>query len=398
MDDPLPGLNLAVPSCEMPQWNAIHAACSDDHLFMASLVHRLKWSDGTLCGVPFMDLREVDMRRTTGRRLKCVLEVTAHAHDTPPCRSIAAQTRRRRKTLREVGRLLYQVGRGRFIREDARGSMAASCIASACQTWWRNAVRRRQGICTFVPGMATNQQDCVTLSDVASIPTRFFVSLPSINAMGKRYHYAFDVRSLWYMMQQGSVHPYTNEPFTAADQSRVNLRIQVLQAMGVSCQHEEDHAESASTATVVSQQLPPQQQQQQQQKKRVVTLCQQLDKLVALTNVDWILSLTTPLLYEWWLHVEDIINWRSELQASVRAKVMPNPHLFNAASKHALQHLSNHDRVFDFVIAQMESLLREAVDDEHRALGAMYVMTGLCCCSEAARCTLPWLYQPPSAT
>lgn len=401
-------------------WTKIQGVCAEDTQLFAKVEEHLNWEGAELCGTAFRDLKELDFRRKQGRTVKRLLELepclshtivldddaggegegegdggggggsgsggamSAVADDSPLPRNSSVRAKKRRKRIKTIGQMLYNISRNRFICTDPVAKRAAQRIAQFCFARLFRATRREQGICYFVPWKATNQQDCVTLCDIDTIPRPFFLSMPTMNEKGKIHHYAFDVRSLWYMLGEGAANPFTNKPFLETERKRVEMRVQRLERMGYSCAL----AEPAATASVNI---------GQQQQLRIVSLCQQLDKLVALTNVEWIRALSAPLLGEWWRHVEDIINWRSELPPAVRAKVVPNNVIFNQASKLALHVLGNNrDNVFDFVMRQMECLLRDSADDEHRALGAMYILTGLCCSSEGARTTLPWLYQPPN--
>lgn len=399
----------ALPQICEKAWTQIAGVCNDDQSLLSKIEDNLDWDAGELCGMLFLSLEEVDFRRKSGRQMKKMLleePVEGEGSDKIVDDSFAAEekcTKRkpalglntRRKRIKTVGRILYGISRLHWISTDSSARSAAARVTRFCIACYNRSTRRTRGILYYVPHLAANQQDCVTLCDISTIPKRYFFSVATDipTKIGTKVYYAFDIRSLYHLILSGAPNPFTQSTFEESVCTSVKKRIEALKRLGYSVEMDSDDSDGGDGIGDVVENVSSV---EQQRRLRVCALCQKLDKLVALTNIEWIMSLNLQQLVEWWAQVEDIVNWRSELTSEVRAKVVPGNAIFNTASKHALQALHGRDAVFMFVIDQMEKLVCEPEDMEHQSLGAMYVLTGLCCCSEGARITLPWLYQPPN--
>lgn len=360
----------------------VEKLCGEDDHLKTSVVAQIDWKEAQMCGLPFDDLKFLDFRRRSGRKVKRMLCIDDG--DAPD--AMDKMQRKRVRRIKAVGKLLFNSSYRHQFAYDEFKSAAASRISRWVAARWAQHVRREKGICFYAPGLSINELDCVTMCDIRAIPRTYFISMSFEDPVpGTIFYYSFDIRQLHYMIEQGMDNPYTGVAFSPSTRQRVQRRIDRLTALGYCCTPPHEAPDGDVPKKTAAQLM----------RDRVIKLCQQFDK-VALTNIDWILDLTAAKLKEWWIFVEDIINWRSEITPDTRAKVVPGGTIFQIQQKSQLQATVGYNDTFLFVMGQMEHLANDAAESQDRALGAMYALTGLTICSEAARVALPWLYQPPN--
>ena len=359
--------------------------CGEDDQLKANVAAQIDWGAAKMCGLSFDELHSLDFRRRSGRKIKRMLCI--EDTDAPEALGVPEHVQRKRvRRIKAVGKLLYgSLHRCPFTYGTVEVTMAHRISRWVAMQWARR-VRRERGICFYAPHLSINGVDCVTMCDICTIPRTYFISMTIDDPTpGVPLYYSFDIRQLNYMIEQNMDNPYTGIAFTPTTIQYVQQRIVRLKALGYCCASPHQVLD-ANTPKKTAAQL---------KRDRVIELCQQFDK-VALTNTDWVLDLTTAQLKEWWVYVEDVINWRSEITPETRAKVVPGGAIFQTAQKTQLQAAVGYAGTFEFVVGQMEHLVNDAEQAEDRALGAMYALTGLTICCEPARIALPWLYQPPN--
>jgi len=260
-----------------------------------------------------------------------------------------------------------------------------SCCARKIQTVWRTRMVREWFACkgiTITPKpKCTNETDFLTMEPIQEMPiSRVFMFKDTDG-----FQYGFDTTSLYNLVLKNGnkvENPYTRQsmPKTVARRLRRVIRLNKILGYPIDVSlHEEDGLKNMSP--------------RRRLEMRTIDLCQRIDALGNHTNIEWFLSLNTAdyqqVLRELW----DIWHYRASLSHQTRQEVCPpdgNP--FASINLTTMGTLSEHG-LWKAALGVFEKMIGTGINQESRALGAIYVLTALTLVSmDAAQC-LPWLYQ-----
>lgn len=126
---------------------------------------------------------------------------------------------------------------------------------------------------------------------------------------------------------------------------------------------------------------------------RTLKLFQTIDSLGNYTKMNWFLELPIDHLIVYVNLLRDIWDTRSRLQQSVKRKICPcRKGPFKYCDMPYLIQETNIWNVRRMILDVMERFINHGVDNDHKILGAHYVLGALTMVSSEAAFALPWLY------
>jgi hypothetical protein len=263
-----------------------------------------------------------------------------------------------------------------------KDSLSADVIQSA----WRGHLAREWLSCKGVSLQAerrlcTNETDFLTMEAVGKIPLSQLFMFRDTD----QFQYGFDIASLYNLVLKSGnkvQNPYNRQllPKTVARRLRRIMRLGGLLGFPADVAlHEEEGVQNMTP--------------RRRLEMRTIDLCQRIDALGNHTNTDWFLSLNAAdyqlCLKELW----DIWHYRANLTQRTRQEVCPpggNP--FSNVDLSSLGGMSEQS-VWRISLSVFERMTSAGIDQDARALGAIYVLTALTLVSMPAAQALPWLYQ-----
>jgi hypothetical protein len=263
--------------------------------------------------------------------------------------------------------------------------MKFSTSAVMIQKHWRRCLVRLQnaarGPALFKRDLCTNSTDFLSFEPVKTIPVGQFISYKD----DQGYIYGFDVVSLYQLYVKNkskTVNPYNRAviPPTVLASIRRIARLGKARGAKVDLQLEEEVAEDTSAAT-----------REQQLDLRTVAVFQNIDALGHYTNIGWFKNLTRQAHIKFLRELNDIWHYRAQLSREIkRAICPPNGDPFFGVD---FQMFGTSFGVARAAVGVIEKMVNSAHDNEHKTLGAYYVLGALTLVSPDAADALPWLYQ-----
>ena len=126
---------------------------------------------------------------------------------------------------------------------------------------------------------------------------------------------------------------------------------------------------------------------------KIIEIFQTIDSLGNYSNPQWFLSLSISQLIRFFRELADIWTYRAQLSPDVKRMICPplgDP--FRNLSFHSI-HIGNISDVRKNILPILNKLINSGIDNDHRSLGAYYVLCALTLVNPNAANALPWLYQ-----
>lgn len=260
-----------------------------------------------------------------------------------------------------------------------------SLSAKMIQTAWRGHIVREyiayKGITIGQARACTNSSDFLTMMPIKDIPlAQIFMFKDTDN-----FQYGFDTMSLYNLVLKNGnnvKNPYTRQPLpkTIARRLRKIIRLGAIIKQSIDISLPEDEGLENITP-------------HRRLEMRTIDLCQRIDALGNHTDIDWFLSLNTADYHQCLRELWDIWHYRANMTHQTRQEICPpagNPFLNIELS--SVGSMSEH-AAWKTALSVFERMTCCGINQDARALGAIYVLTALTLISMPAAQALPWLYQ-----
>jgi hypothetical protein len=110
------------------------------------------------------------------------------------------------------------------------------------------------------------------------------------------------------------------------------------------------------------------------------------------TNSEWFKNLNIYQLFDLYLIMEDIWNYRSNMTIESKKKIVKDGLLFTYP-KMMIKSIKSKIKLQNIILNDFSRLITEGIDREERKLGAIFILTGLVEVSHEASDALPHLIQ-----
>ena len=127
---------------------------------------------------------------------------------------------------------------------------------------------------------------------------------------------------------------------------------------------------------------------------RIIELFQKMDSLGNYTDPSWFNSLNRTKLIKFLRELIDIWSYRAQITHDTKRKICPpNGDPLRGFNFSYIYNEENIDNIKKTVITILEKFVYNGIDDDHKSLGAYYVLGSLTLVNENAATALPWLFQ-----
>jgi hypothetical protein len=127
--------------------------------------------------------------------------------------------------------------------------------------------------------------------------------------------------------------------------------------------------------------------------QRINDLFIEIDQLGNYTQSEWFSSLTRQDLIRLFRCLYDIWNYRAQLSFDIKRKICPVSDPFGGMPFSQPYLSLTDDQLKSLCLTVMERMVLSGIDNDHKMIGTMHVLTGLTIVSQNARTSLPWLYE-----
>jgi hypothetical protein len=128
--------------------------------------------------------------------------------------------------------------------------------------------------------------------------------------------------------------------------------------------------------------------------ERIRILFGEIDQLGNYTHHNWFSVLNREYLIRMYRYLDDIWRHRANLSQTVKSAICPFFNPFTNVFVEPIHHSNiSEDQIRFLCLTVMENIVYSGIDEDHRKLGAMHVLSALTLVSHPARRAIPWLYE-----
>lgn len=218
-----------------------------------------------------------------------------------------------------------------------------------------------------------NDTDILTFTSKYDIPNNYFYTFNDILTKKK---YAYDIRTLLQIINSDySSCPYTFRPFTQDEINNIINHKNKLLKWGINIETEKNI-------------LSP----EEETDMKIKDVFYQINMLDNYTNHLWFKNLNLNELFNLYIVMEDIWNYRSNMDIESKKKIIKNGQIFTISIP-AIKQQKSIIKMQNIILDEFIRLITEGVDREEKKLGAILILTGLVEISIDASFGLPHLIQ-----
>ena len=219
--------------------------------------------------------------------------------------------------------------------------------------------------------LCNNTEDFYTFELIEELPNQRFFSYRDIDG----FIYGFEIKSFFKLLENNMENPYNrkNIPTHAV----VNFSNLLEQEKTKELLQEKEN----ETLT-----------EQQKFNDKVLKIFQQIENLTSSVNIEWFMCLDSNLLKKFYKALEDIWNYRAELNQTQKYNIVQDLEMF-PVTVYNYYKIKSTQKLRLVLLDEIEKLIFTAADDADKTLACYYVLTALCEVSEETRQIFPWLYQ-----
>jgi hypothetical protein len=226
-----------------------------------------------------------------------------------------------------------------------------------------------------------NQTEFFNLDDVREIPKELFYEYKE----GDKF-YAFDIRTLNDYLNscnelEGYKNPYTHVDISAENAEHIKRRYKKLKKLGVILDgyREEQHFEPEKAL-----------------EWRCLGLFQRINELGHYSEYKWFWDLKLPQLKKMYVELEDIWNYRADLKAPQKQRILPNYKPFKDFAVGHFNALSNIHKAREILLNEIEKFITLGKPEgkngnDYKCIGSILVLTSLVEVSPMAAKIMPHL-------
>lgn len=234
------------------------------------------------------------------------------------------------------------------------------------QSFFRKYLIYKRALCT-------NDTDILTFESKYDIPNKFIYIF--FNEVNKK-KYAYDIRTLLEIIQSEYPScPYTFRSFTDNEKDKILFYKNKLINKGIDL-------------CIEKKILSP----EEEIEMKIKDIFYQINMLDNYTNHAWFKNLSLYQLTELYIKLEDIWNYRSNMDIESKKKIIYNGIAFNIPI-HIIKNMKSKYRLQEIILDEFTRFITEGVNRDERKLGAILILTALVEVSFEAADALPHLIQ-----
>ena len=219
--------------------------------------------------------------------------------------------------------------------------------------------------------LCNNADDFYSFELIEDLPCERFFSYQDIDG----FIYGFEIKSFFKLLENNMENPY----------NRKNIPTQAIINFNNLLQQEK-------TKEIIQEKEIETLTEQQKFNDKVLKIFQQIENLTSSVNIEWFLCLDSNLLKKFYKALEDIWNYRAELNQTQKYNIVQDLEMFSVTVNNYYK-IKNIQKLRITLLDEIEKLIFTADDNADKTLACYYVLTALCEVSEETRQVFPWLYQ-----
>ena len=209
----------------------------------------------------------------------------------------------------------------------------------------------------FNKELCNNDTDFFTYYNINEVNNRYFYSYKD----RKGFLWFFDLRSFNKLVEMKQNNPYTREELTTESIDRSKALSKLIKL------NKNDDIDDITKLNQTRAQII---------KQKVIDLFSQIEQSGYESNIDWFLTLNTRRLKQLYKSLEDIWNYRLQLDQNTKDRISPPNGLVFNIPVNDVWRLNNRDSIQEIIINEAMKF-NNAVSLEDKKLGYMYFLIGL---------------------
>ena len=242
------------------------------------------------------------------------------------------------------------------------------------QQTFRN-YRKKRNVSLRGPGFldrskCNNQEDFFTFEPIDKIDDKLFFSFKDID----NFIYAFDIHSFKKLIEMKMNNPYNRNIIPRKAIKNMKKLFKYNHFLNQTDKKEELNENQKMT-------------------QRVIKIFQKIDELgiyAGGANINWFLDLNMNQIKNYYKKLEDIWNYRAELNLTQKYNIVKDNQMFSVSVQNIFK-LNNLYKLRNIILKEIEKLIFSADSDNDKSLGCYYVLSALCEVSSNCAVAMPWL-------
>ena len=235
----------------------------------------------------------------------------------------------------------------------------------------QNKNLKLRGPALYQRELCNNKEDFYTFEPLDELSENNFFSYRDIDG----FIYGFEVKSFFKLVENKASNPYNRKNIPELAITNFNNLMNQEKNKKIIMDKKED---KLSTQQIFN--------------DRVLTIFQHIESLTSSVNLDWFLGLNSNDLKKFYRILEDIWNYRAELNQTQKCNIVKEETMF-PVTVHSFYKIKNINNLRDIILTEIEKLIFTADLDSDKTLACYYVLTAFCEICVEARESFPWLYQ-----
>jgi len=223
--------------------------------------------------------------------------------------------------------------------------------------------------------LIVNTTDFYTCENIKNIKYDYIFSYKDVelnNNKQNHFVYVFDIRSINLLIQNDNKNPYNRNIINNEVIDKIKYLNKHLIQKNVNLLFEED---------ILTE--------EQQFKQKVLKIFQKIDKFYN-TDINWFINLEIHKLKIFYYLLEDIWNWRAQLNNETKLNIIGNHTIFNNIN--IIKTSFNKKKLQEIILNDIDILVSNGTSNEFKNLGSLYVLVALANVSNECCNSMPWLY------
>lgn len=230
---------------------------------------------------------------------------------------------------------------------------------------------KTRGIAVYLRYKCNNDTDCLSFDKIKDIPNKDMFTYRDTN----NNYWAFRLNTLQEILKMNSNNPYNTLEIPVKVIEKFNrLLLKIKKYKKIEIVKEK----------IVDKHIRLQQ--------KCIDIFQKMDNLKNYTKCEWFLSLNIAQLKELYKQMEDLWNYRLNLNNSQKLRYTSDGKLFTI-SVHKFNKLSSKCKASEILLHEFNRLVTEGQTESDKATACQWILSGLTLVNLDARNSLPWLFQ-----
>lgn len=231
----------------------------------------------------------------------------------------------------------------------------------------------------FKRALCVNCNDFYTFEDSTSIEYNYFFSFKEIVYKSENI-YCFDMRSFKLLLNSNNLYnPYNRREL---DNNIINTFLKLENHLinnNINIQYKQDVLSDEQIFT-----------------QKIIEIFQKIDNFGYNTNIEWFTDLSVNKLKKFWIHLEDIWNYRSNLSPEAKHNIIQShkPQPFKHFNNSIKKIFSLKPKTLQsYILNDIDIFISSGINNDSSNLGCLYVLTALSNVSLQCIQAMPWLLQ-----